>query len=240
MNLKVLIADDESEASALLNHFLQEMDACCSISMVSDGHSAMEALKQHDFDLVFLDIKMPGCSGIDILKSLPASNFPAVILTTAFEKHAITAFDHNAVDYLLKPFNKARFRKAFDKALDHVRLKQLKSGSSHLATIFIKKGAKTVLLPVDEVEMFQASGEYIAVFNAAGSYLFTSTLNELERSLDPAVFIRVHKSTIVNTHFIARVEGHASGDLTIVTKSGKEIRASRNYKERIRQFLGKS
>lgn len=237
MNLNILIADDEKEARALVTHFLNELNPSCIIQESVDGNTTMAALQAGNFDIVFLDIKMPGMSGVDILKALPAEELPAIIFTTAFDKHALTAFDHNAIDYLLKPFNKTRFTKALAKAIDYVKLKGLKEQKLYVSSIPIKRGTKTIMLPVAEIEFFQTKDEYISAVTASNNFLLNSTLNELEMVLHPDVFVRVHKSTIINTHFIKTIEGQASGDLIITTKTGKHIRGSRNFKERMKTVL---
>jgi two-component system LytT family response regulator len=236
MSLKILIADDEKEARALIKHFLQELHPSSIVKETFDGNETMAYLRGEKFDIVFLDIKMPGLSGVDIIKLLPA-DVPAIIFTTAFNKHALMAFEHNAVDYLLKPFNKARFEKALNKALDYIELKSLKKQKNFLTHLPIKRGTKTTLLPVKEIEFFQTNDDYISIVTTTSAFLLSSTLNELENALDGKIFIRIHKSTIINTAFIKKIESLPSGDLIIYTKSDKRIRASRNYKERIRMLL---
>jgi two-component system LytT family response regulator len=237
--MKVLIADDEKEARALVTHFLHELHPSCIIKECVDGNTTMLALQTINFDIVFLDVKMPGISGVDILKTLQSEELPAIIFTTAFDKHALTAFDHDAVDYLLKPFNKARFGKALAKAIDYTKLKALKKQKTYLSSIPIKRGNKITLLPVAEIEFFETRDEYISAVTASGNNLLNTTLSELETQLNPGVFIRVHKSTIMNTQFIKKIESQASGDMIIITKTGKSIRASRNFKERIKTVLSR-
>ena len=125
MNLNILIADDEKDARELVIHFLNEAGVSCAIKEASDGIAANEAWLSKKFDIIFLDISMPGLSGMQVLKHASKSDMPAVIFTTAFEQHAVDAYDHNAVDYLLKPFNRERFQKAFNKAIGYLKLKRL-------------------------------------------------------------------------------------------------------------------
>lgn len=238
MNLNILIADDEQDARELVIHFLNEAGVSCVIKETSNGVSAKEAWLSDKFDIIFLDISMPGLSGMQVLQQASRSDMPAVIFTTAFEQHAADAYDHNAVDYLLKPFNKERFHKAFSKAIGYLKLKRLENGQSFLTTISVKQGSKVLLVPVGEIEFFQAKAEYIAAVTRSGSFLFSSTLSELEMTLDPQVFVRVHKSAIVNTTFISRIENHSSGDFTIITKGTGEVKGSRNFKERLRTLMG--
>ncbi len=137
---------------------------------------------------------MPGISGIELLKRFAPAHLPAIIFTTAFDQHALTAFDHNAVDYLLKPFNEARFKKAFDKAVEYIQLREIKKQQQFLTSISIKKGNKTLLLPVDEIEFFRATDDYISDITATQNYLITTTLQELENQLNPGclfVFINL-------------------------------------------------
>ena len=182
---------------------------------------------------------MPFISGVEILKKMPAENLPAVIFTTAFDDYTLAAFDYNAIDYLLKPFNKTRFTKALRKAIDYTELRKIKNEKNYLSCISIKRGTKTIILPVQDIEFFQTEDDYISVITPDGKYLLTSTLAELENRLNPDVFIRVHKSTIINADFVKNIESHVSGDLTITTKTNKQIRASRNYRQKLRALLGK-
>ena len=231
-----MIADDEREARALIIHFLKEVHPSSLVTEACDGNETMACLESENYDIVFLDVKMPGLSGVDVIKRLPA-DVPAIIFTTAFNKHALTAFDHNAVDYLLKPFNKMRFEKALNKAIDYIELKNIKKQKNYLIHIPIKRGTRTILLPVNEIEFFQTKDDYISVVTTSAAFLLSSTLNELENALDRKKFIRVHKSTIINTEFVKKIESLPSGDLTIVTKSDKLIRASRNYKNRMKTLF---
>lgn len=236
MSLKVLIADDEKEARALIHHFLREMHPSALVTEAANGNDSLSYLEEEKFDLLFLDIKMPGISGLEILKKLTGEK-PAIILTTAFEKHAITAFDHDAVDYLLKPFDKTRFEKALIKAVGYLELKKIKNRNNYLTHIPIKTGTKTSLIPLTEIEFFQAKADYISIITSTSVFLIRTTLAELENTLDPKKFIRVHKSTIINSELIKKIESLPSGDLTIVTRGDKLIRASRNYKERLKPLL---
>ena len=235
--MNILIADDEKEARALITHFLHELHPSCTIKESVDGNTTIIALQEGNFDIVFLDVKMPGMSGVEILKKLTVQELPAVIFTTAFDKHALTAFEHDAVDYLLKPFNKTRFTKALAKAIDYTKLKELKKQKNYISSIPIKRGNKTILLPVADIEFFQTKDDYISAVTASNNYLLSSTLAELEGMLSPDIFIRVHKSTIINTAFITKVESLPVGDMIIVTKTGKNIRCSRNFKERMKNVF---
>ena len=235
--MKILIADDEKAARALLIHFLKGRHPSYIVDEAGDGREALACLEAGKYDIVFLDVKMPGLSGVEILQKLPSTDLPAIIFTTAFEKHALTAFNHNAVDYLLKPFNEARFVKALNKAIDYTDMKEMKKQKNFVSTITIKRGTKTILLPVDEIEFFQAKDDYISVVTATSNYLLSSTLSELENILNNDIFIRVHRSAIINAGFIKKIESQPSGDIVIITKSGKQIRGSRNYKDRIRSLF---
>jgi len=239
MNLKVLIADDEKQARALIAYFLKELQPTCEVTEMADGSGTLACLEKGEFDIVFLDIQMPFISGVEILKKMPAENLPAVIFTTAFDDYTLAAFDYNAIDYLLKPFNKTRFSKALLRAINYTELRKIKNEKNYLSSISIKRGTKTIILPVQDIEFFQTEDDYISVVTPDGKYLLTSTLAELENRLNPDVFIRVHKSTIINADFVKNIESHVSGDLTITTKTNKQVRASRNYRQKLRVLLGK-
>lgn len=236
MNLSVLIADDEQEARALIRHFLNDLHPSATVKETADGNETMACLTSKEYDVVFLDVKMPGLSGVDIIKRLP-DDVPAIVFTTAFDRYALTAFDHNAVDYLLKPFNKARFEKAFNKAIDYAAFKKQKDERHPLTQLPIKRGTKTLLLDVNEIEFFRTKDDYIAAVTAASAFLLSRTLSELENALDNKKFIRIHKSTIVNKESIRKIENLPSGDFILITKSHKRVRGSRNYKSRMKIIL---
>lgn len=234
--LKILLADDEKEARELLLHYLHRWQHTVSIQEALDGKTALKALKEFQPDILFLDIKMPELSGIEVLQNKEAGALPAVVFTTAYDEFALPAFDFEAVDYLLKPFDKERFEKALKRAMDYVEFIKNKKPKNFIANVAVRTGSKTDLIPVNDVCYFQAEGAYVQVVTTTKTYLVTDPIYELESSLDPKVFYRVHRSVIVNTQYIKSIQSLLNGDHILVLKNDKEIRASRTYREQIKKL----
>jgi two-component system, LytTR family, response regulator len=234
--MKVLIADDEIEARQLIYFFLKELEVSCLIKETGDGLSTIQALEGYEPDILFLDIKMPGLNGIEVLEQKDKSNLPAIIFTTASDEYALSAFDFDAVDYLLKPFEQERFQKALSKAMNFVD--SLKPEKKFISTLTIKHGNRSVFLPVKDILYFGSDGNYVEVFIEDKKYSLNQALYKVEVMLDPGDFIRVHRSTIVNVHAVRNVTSLANGDSVLVLSNGQKVRASRFYKTQYKVALG--
>jgi two-component system LytT family response regulator len=232
--LKILIADDEKEARELLLHYLHEHQKNLHVKESADGDATLQMLQQFQPDILFLDIKMPQITGLEVLQRRAQSILPAIIFTTAYDEYALPAFDHAAIDYLLKPFEKERFNKALQRAMEYVQLVRNKNGDNYSLQIPVKTGSRTQLIPVNEVQYFQAEGAYVQMVAANKSYLITESMYELETALNPSMFIRIHRSVIVNINCIKNIRSLLNGDHMLFLKNGNEIRASRTYKDKIK------
>ena len=233
--LKVIIADDEKEARELLLHYLAR-GKNLDVKECADGHAVLKALREFQPDILFLDIKMPELSGIEVLQQKRTTLLPAVIFTTAFDEYALSAFDYEVLDYLLKPFERERFDRAWKRATDYVVFAKNKTTQSWLTQLAIKTGAKTELVNMDEIVYFRAEGSYVQVITADKTYLITEPIYELESWVDPSKFARVHRSVIVQINAIKTIQSLLNGDHILILKNGKEIRASRTYKEKINRM----
>jgi two-component system LytT family response regulator len=231
--LKILIADDEKEARELLLHFLNSDKVLFNIEEVADGISALNSLERFQPDILFLDIKMPEFSGIEVLQKRAVTPLPAIIFTTAYDEYALPAFDFEAVDYLLKPFEKERFDKALKKAILYVDVVKNRP-AGYPTQLTVKTGNKTELVATSEILYFQAEGAYVQVVTANKFFLITEPLYELESRLDPKQFIRIHRSVIVNIYYIKSIHSLLNGDHQLILKNGKELRVSRTYREKIK------
>jgi len=238
MQLKILIADDEQEARELILHYLQDANDNELIE-TADGTSTLRALQNFQPDILFLDIKMPELSGIEVLQQREDSALPALIFTTAYDEYALPAFDYDAVDYLLKPFEKERFQKAYNRAIDYVLWVKNKKTINYRENIAVKSGSKIDLVAVGSIEYFQAEGAYVEVCSENKIWLIADPVYELEATLNPSHFIRVHRSIIVNIHCIKSIQSLLNGDHFLLLKSGKKIRASRTYRENIKKIVKK-
>jgi two-component system LytT family response regulator len=242
--MRVLVVDDEPPARRRLLSLLSA-EADVTATEARDGLEAVEALREDPPDLVLLDVQMPGMSGFDVIDAIGAEAMPPVVFVTAYDEHALRAFEVHAVDYVLKPVVEERLRKALTRARERIgakdeRLAPLLSsvrgegGGERLSRLVVKKGEKLRLVPVGEVVYLSASGNYVDVHVAGGeTYLLRETLTRLEGRLDPARFARIHRGEIVNVDFVKELEPWFHGDWEVVLKDGRRLRLSRRYQDRL-------
>ncbi len=245
---KVIIIDDEEPARVLIRSFLEsnpDVEICGEAANGFDGLKLIQSLKP---DLVFLDIQMPKISGFEMLELL--DEYPQIIFSTAFDEYAIRAFEYNAVDYLLKPYSKERFSQAVDKAVDRIRQKESAApGLSKIASgvlpdgqfldrIVVRTGQKIKVIPIDQVEFIEAEDDYATIYTPEGRYMKQMTMGYFEEHLDPAEFLRVHRSHIVRISRIVQLEPYDKDTKVLVMQSGKKIHASKAGMKRLRETLG--
>jgi two-component system LytT family response regulator len=236
--LKILIADDETDARELILYYLELGSFSFSCAQADNGTSALRLLDEFHPDILFLDVNMPEMNGLQVLKEKGSSVLPAIIFTTAFEEYALTAFNYDAVDYLLKPFEKARFDKAVEKAIQYIGYTKGDQAQKFIDKLSVKTGSKTHIIAVREIEFFQSEGAYVNAISGTRTWLISHPLYELETILDPRLFLRIHKSSIVNIQFIREVQSLLNGDCIIKLQSGRQLRGSRTYRECIKKATG--
>jgi two-component system LytT family response regulator len=244
MSTTCVIVDDEKLARDLLREYLENFPDIQLVAECEHGADAVEKIDNLKPDIVFLDVQMPGMTGFDVLEDI--EHEPYVIFTTAYDQYAIKAFEKNAVDYLLKPLDEERFRTAINRALkrkslEHSTLEDLLESirserkgpfDSH---IFVQKSEKLFNLPVDEIVYLEASGDYTIITTKADQFVSSSGIGKLEEILNPEVFIRVHRSTIVNVNFLKEIERHFNGGMVVKMQNGKSFPVSRTYAKLIRK-----
>ena len=252
---KILIADDEPIARHAVKFALPGPGYEYNIIESGDGAETIAKIRERLPDIIFLDVQMPLYSGLEILQLLPVNYHPYIVIISAHDNFALNAFEHDASDYLLKPFTQSRFDKAFRKAWDKWqagkvreqistidslsdRLQKMLSPNGYKSRLSIKDGAKIFVVPCDDIIFIEAEGSYTAVHTTNRKYLHNETLNTLETTLDPALFTRIHRSSIVNTRYIKELISHYNGDYTIVMQNGNELKLSRNYREKLLQLIG--
>jgi len=233
--MKILIADDEQSARELIVYYLSQTSYSPIVFHAADGRTALELLAKEKPDILFLDVKMPELDGIEVLKQRDASPLPAIIFTTAFDEFALPAFDYEATDYLLKPFGKERFDKALEKAARYVHL--IKNAGPWLEQLSIKKGNKTQLIAVNEVQYFRSQGAYVEVRSTDKVSLINTPLYELEASLDPARFTRIHKSLIICWKNIKEIRSLVNGDFLVIMNNDEQLRGSRTYRSNVKKIV---
>jgi len=249
--LRVLIVDDERLARDKLRRFLAEAAAVRVVGEAATGAEAVERIQEQRPDVVFLDVQMPGMDGFDVIEELPAEALPAVVFVTAHDEYAIRAFDVEAIDYLLKPFDRLRFRQALDRVRRQLgaepaqlveKLRRLLGspggGGTALRRIAVRSGGRIQSLKVEEIQWFEAADNYLRIHTGKSVHLVRETLSALERRLDPEVFIRIHRSAIVRIEMIREVESLFHGDYEVVLGTGKSLPVGRKYRDRLVEAMG--
>lgn len=239
--IKTLIIDDEPLAASIVQEFLADFPQFDVISICRDGFQGLKAIQEHEPDLIFLDVQMPKITGFEMLELLDEP--PAVIFTTAFDQYALKAFDAMAIDYLLKPFSQERFSQAIEKLLAQKggsvestqKLNELAEKRNRLV-VRVKNEIK--IIPTHEVSFFEAEDDYIAIHTVSGKYLKKMTMKSLEEALDPAKFVRVHRSYLINLNEITKIEPYERDNYLVILRGGEKVPVSKNGYSRLRQVLG--
>ncbi|MGE5519598.1 MAG: LytR/AlgR family response regulator transcription factor [Candidatus Dadabacteria bacterium] len=227
--LKCMVIEDEPLAQNVLKNYIDSHPALSLTAVCNDAFEAQAALSTETVDLLFLDINLPGLSGINFLKSLPSP--PLVIFTTAYPEYAVQGFDLDAVDYLLKPFSLERFLKAVNKAISLRRTNAGDKSSSSPGVIFLKADKKTFRVAIDDILHLEAMGDYVRVTTKEQSYLINDTLRDLLDQLPQQAFIRVHKSFAIAKNKISFLEGN------YIRVGEKDIPIGATYKEAVASEL---
>lgn len=257
--LTAAIVDDEELARALLREYLASNPDIEIVAECSNGFEAVKAIAENKPDLVFLDVQMPKLDGFEVLELI--GERAAVIFVTAFDEYAMRAFDQHAVDYLLKPFSLERFQKALDRARQRLGEKAGAGGmpppkeaaakiaaadlaraarppQQFLQRIVVKDGPRVHIIPVDRLDYAEAQDDYVSLHSQGKAYLKEQTISSLEAALDPARFVRIHRSVIVNVERIAKIEPYAKDSRIAVLSDGAQLPVSRAGYERLRSLLG--
>ena len=245
--IKALIIDDEPLARMIVKEYLQQHKDIELIQECNDGFEGVKAIQQHKPDLIFLDIQMPKINGFEMLELIDQS--PDVIFTTAFDEFAIKAFESHAVDYLLKPFSQERFDKAIQKWMEqHKTSIQSKPREPLLETvsqlppqnqrIVVKTGSKIKIIPVEDVFYLEAADDYVKIHTKEGVFLKNKTMNHFEQSLDKNLFVRTHRSCIVNIQQITRIDPYEKDNHIAILKSGGRVSVSKTGYAKLKQVLG--
>jgi two-component system LytT family response regulator len=242
--MKALIVDDEDLARAVVREHLAAHPDIEIVAECANGFEAVKAAAQHQPDLVFLDIQMPKLDGFEVLDLLESDGRrPAVVFVTAYDQHALRAFEAQAVDYLLKPFSKERFETALAKAraLQGSRPAAAQLAAAHrqgrpLERIVVKDGPKVTVVPLDRLDWVQAQDDYVLLRTEGKNLLKQQTLASLEAQLDPARFIRVHRSFILNLDRLAKVEQDGKEHREAILRDGTRLPVSRAGYQRLREL----
>lgn len=264
--LRVLIADDEPLGRQRLSDLLDRQTGVELVGSAENGKEAVRLIKSLDPDLVFLDVQMPGMSGLDVVRTVGAESMPATIFVTAYDKHALRAFELAAVDYIVKPFDDERFASALQRARRMVELEQVgelsgqllsllqgsapqpratpaprastPAGTDYLERIAVESRGQVRVVPVKQIDFILASGPYAELHVGDKRHLIRERMQNLEDRLDPKRFIRVHRSAIVRVDLIETLFRAEGGDYTLQLKGGVKIKVSRSRVEELQARLG--
>jgi two-component system LytT family response regulator len=252
--LCVMVADDEAPARQRVIDLLRRDSQVASILEACDGLSAVDLIQNRRPDLVFLDVQMPELNGLEVIAEVGAGRMPLTVFVTAYDQHAIRAFEANALDYLLKPFSDERFeatmarvgvrldeRSARDFGRRILRIISAAPGRHlPLDRLVVKSGGSTRFVRVADIDWIEAAGVYANLHVGGKELLYRAALNDLADRLDPVRFVRVHRSAIVNIESILHLEPISHGEFEVILKDGSRSRISRTYRRQLEKRLGQS
>jgi len=252
--MRVLVVDDEAPARQRLIDLLRKDPQVGAVLEGANGKAAVEIIGREAPDLVFLDVQMPEMDGLQVVETVGAAAMPLTIFVTAYDQHAIRAFEANALDYLLKPFSDERWEAAvarararhderhlreFGRSVLHLLSERAQPGG-YLDRLVVKGSGTTRFIRVADIDWIEGAGVYVNLHAGGKELLYRSALNELAGQLDPRRFIRVHRSTIVNIDSIRELQPISHGEFEIVLKDGQRTRVSRTYRAQLEKRLGQS
>jgi two-component system LytT family response regulator len=245
---KAIVIDDEPLARSIVAEYLQSHTDIQLVAECNDGFEGVKSIAQHQPDIIFLDIQMPKINGFEMLELLP--NVPSIIFTTAFDEYAIKAFETNAIDYLLKPFNKERFDTALEKwrnqtgvtanttnKVQHF-IENAEKQPEERNRIVVKNGSEIRIVPIDDICYIEAYDDYVKIFTKDNHYLKKKTMNYYEQVLDSSIFFRAHRSYIINIHQLTKIESLEKNSYVAILKNNKRIPISRSSYSKLKEVLG--
>jgi len=243
--LRILIADDEPLARDDLRQQVEAMPDAEVVAVARDGREALEQLLQTSPDIAFLDVQMPQMDGTQVLAALEPEARPLAVFVTAYDRYAVKAFELNAVDYLVKPFDRDQFQRAFNRARDRFRSDAaperydgLLSPRGPLERVAVRRVRDAVVIELSEVVWLEAADNYVRLHQVTRSELTRRSLQELEERLDPQRFHRISRSAIVNLHHVRALEPIGHGDWRLTLSTGRRLRITRSYRDRVLAALG--
>jgi len=264
MTIRTILVDDEKLAIQGLQVRLQAFDDVEVIDTCSNGREAIRKIKTEKPDLVFLDIQMPGFDGFSVVKGVMEIDPPLFVFVTAYEEHAIRAFEANAVNYLMKPVDEVRLADTIERVRERIAHRKSSEDAEHLLDVLaevapdraaqftdadggagdrfeklinVKDRGQIFRVEVGSIEHIEAAGDYMCIYTGDNSLILRETMKDLERRLDPRKFQRVHRSTIVNLDQVRQVKPHTNGECFLVLDSGAEVKVSRSYRDVVARFV---
>ncbi len=254
--IRTLLVDDEAPARSRLRHLLKTEAGFEVAGEAANGRTAVETLRRGAVDLVFLDVQMPGLTGLEVCAEIGPDLMPAVVFVTAYDRFALQAFEVHAFDYLLKPIDPERFRRTLQVVRARLRgesspaaartpglqalLGELRRGGRRLERLALKVDGKIVFVRTAEIEWLEAEGNYVKAHVGTASHLFRETLSALEQDLSPEQFLRISRSVLVNLDAVKELQPLFYGDYSVILRNGHELTLSRHYRDRVERLLQRS
>lgn len=258
--LRALIVDDEAPARLRLRELLSGNSNVVLAGECTCGAEAVAAVRALKPELLFLDVQMPVMDGFRVLREIGSDHLPVTIFVTAYDRYALAAFEAHALDYLLKPFSDERFAKAVDRAIAHLEMRQGSEVASRMMAMLngsilprqhsrpvrdggrlaIKVAGRVVIVKTAEIDWVEAAGVYVELHAGKKVYLHRTSITDLEAQLNPARFVRIHRSTLVNLERIRELTPATHGEFRAVLTDGTELKVSRGYRHRLEEQLGQS
>ena len=237
--IRALIVDDEPLARQRIEDLLAREEHIEIAGSADNGLAAVEAIRSLQPDLVFLDVQMPGLTGLEVVDAIGIEQMPVTIFTTAYDQYAVKAFEVAALDYLMKPFDDERFAQALDRARQSIQAAAGKRGPKYLERIGVEARGQVRFVPVDRVEYITADGPYAELHVGDRTFALRERMHTLEERLDPDVFFRIHRSAIVRLDRVESLLRRAGGDYAVRLKDGTELSLSRARREELERVLGR-
>ena len=250
--IRTLVVDDEPLARARIVKLLEPIDYITLIGECKNGSEALHQMEEYRPDLVFLDIQMPDLNGFEVLSREELRPLPFIIFVTAYNQYALKAFDVHAVDYLLKPYDDERFMRAVEHARQQINLQQdallhqkmvnlleahHQESSEALQHLEAKEKGRTIRIKAFDIRYIEAEGNYLKVYTPEKAYLIRQTLQSVEEQLNNQAFLRIHRSLLLNTHFIREAKYEGNNQYGFHMKDGRCLLSSRSYRDAIHQYL---
>lgn len=250
--IRTLVVDDEPLARLRIVNLLNKIDYVSVIGECKNGREALKSIKSYKPDLVFLDIQMPDLNGFDVLSQAQFNPIPFIIFVTAYDQYALKAFDVHAVDYLLKPFDDERFITALEHAKEQLDLKEnaflhqkmvrllenyKHQHSDELSAIEIKDRGRSTFINIEDIHSFETQGNYVKIHLVKKTYLYRETLQNIEQQVNPHIFLRIHRSLLLNTNYVKKVKYQGNNQFLFTLQNGQSLLSSRSYREDIVNYM---
>jgi len=249
--IRAVIVDDEELARDRIQSLLATHPDVEIAGVCADGPSAIETIERARPNLVFLDVQMPGMDGFEVVSNLDVQQMPAVVFVTAHDGHALRAFDIHALDFLLKPFDETRFNKALEHARAQIGrqqgptldprlvslLEELRGERKYSERLIVKSGGRVFFVRTEEIDWVEAAGNYVKIHTKSESHLLRESMKNMEGKLDPKIFVRIHRSAIVNIDRIKELEPWFHAEYIVIMRDGTRLTASRVFSDRLSALI---